>query len=138
MNEDEIILQTTDDDAIDKSDATQETQASPVLDDQQLENNELPQDKIGEMLDALGVTPSIAATARAIIEPLQNGGTPSRSVVQLIVQAINHDEDVKNAEAAGYLRGRNEKIEAATAACNDKEPQPVNFPVYRRRSFWDI
>ena len=94
--------------------------------------------EIDEILDSMGVSESIATSTRAILEPFENGGAPSKSIVKLIVQALNHDEEMKNAEAAGYIRGRNETIEMATKPNNEKDSQPVNFPVYRRRSFWDM
>ena len=80
---------------------------------------------------------SIANSAKAIIDSIEPGKTPSESFVKLIVGALNHDEDLKNAEAAGYLKGRNEVIEAANKLAEEQTPKPVNFPVYRRRSFWD-
>ena len=92
---------------------------------------------IDEILNSMGASNSIATSTRAILHQLRNGDKPSKSIVKLIVQALNRDEDIKNAEAAGYLRGRNEKIEMATKPA-EKDTQPVNFPVYRRRSFWDM
>ena len=57
-----------------------------------------------------------------------------------LIRGITHDEDVSNADAAGYLRGRNEKIEAVMhpQPQDDEEQQatPV-FPRYCRRSIWD-
>ena len=45
-----------------------------------------------------------------------------------------------NADAQGYLRGRNEHIEATTvgdlAPESETEREPV-FPIYNRRSVWD-
>lgn len=32
--------------------------------------------------------------------------------VKILLEAANHDTDVQNADAAGYLRGRNAAIEA--------------------------
>ena len=48
-------------------------------------------------------------------------------------------ELIRNAEAEGYLRGRNEKIEATQHFDhNDEpEPEPVRFPTFARRSVWD-
>ncbi len=56
------------------------------------------------------------------------------------------DDEVKNADAAGYLRGRNEKIELITrpldpvASDDDSLPdaEPSHFPRYARRSVWDL
>lgn len=46
-------------------------------------------------------------------------------------------ELLRNAEAEGYLRGRNEKIEATQHFDRDEEPEPAPFPTYARRSVWD-
>lgn len=94
-------------------------------------------DEVGEILERLGVSDSVAASTRALLDTVKGGKAPGENFVKLIVSALSHDEDIKNAEAAGYLRGRNEVIEAATKADNDQEPTPVNFPIYRKRSFWD-
>lgn len=94
-------------------------------------------DDVAQILHKLGVSESTAITARAIIDSVEKGKKPGESFVRLIVNAINHDEDIKNAEAEGYRRGRNEEIEAASKLTDDQQPTPVNFPVYRRRSFWD-
>lgn len=93
--------------------------------------------EVDTVLERLGVSPSIATSARAIIGSLKSGTPPGEDVVKLIVAALSHDEDVKNAEAQGYLRGRNEVIEASSKLDDPQEPQPVNFPIYRKRSFWD-
>jgi len=65
----------------------------------------------------------------------------SDELLATLVMGITHDDDVQNADAAGYLRGRNEKIEAVL------HPQPQDddaqaqatpvFPRYCRRSIWD-
>lgn len=100
--------------------------------------NEQPQrSKWHDILSRLQVSDATAASARAILEPLERGADPGEGLVKLIVSALTHDEDVKNAEAAGYLRGRNETIEIAAEQCDNTSPTPVNFPVYRKRSFWD-
>lgn len=92
---------------------------------------------INEILGKLGVSDAVATSAKAILDPVTNGNLLTQGLVELVVKALSHDEDVKNAEAAGYLRGRNETIEVASKLDNDNEPVPVNFPVYRKRSFWD-
>ena len=63
------------------------------------------------------------------------------------LEALGLDEEMtakvqellKNAETEGYLRGRNEKIEATQHfdVVPDEEPQPAPFPTYCRRSVWD-
>lgn len=97
--------------------------------------NEVP--RISDIIDSMNLSDSIATSAKAILEPLEKGAAPGENMVKLVVNALNHDEDVKNAETAGYLRGRNEVIDEASKACDEREPQPVNFPIYRKRSFWD-
>ena len=94
-------------------------------------------DVVDVILERLGVSESIATSARAILETIEKGKAPGENFVKLIVNALSHDEDIKNAETAGYLRGRNEAIEAATTVNDDQQPTPVNFPIYRKRSFWD-
>ena len=93
--------------------------------------------QVERILTALGVSESIQASARAILEPIEKGVAPGESIVRLVVNALRHDEDVKNAEAEGYLRGRNEVIDAASKTRDQQGPQPVNFPIYRKTSFWE-
>lgn len=129
MEPDDKILQITGE-AQDEASAPQE-QETVVAEQPQL------RDEVGEILEQLGVSDSVAASTRALLDTIKDGKAPGENFVKLIVSALSHDEDIKNAEAAGYLRGRNEVIEAATMADNDQEPTPVNFPIYRKRSFWD-
>ena len=71
-------------------------------------------------------------------------GIPSEGIsddlLATLARGISHDEDVQNADAAGYLRGRNEKIEAVLHpqpdAGDESQTTPV-FPRYCRRSIWD-
>lgn len=116
-----------------------ESDTSPVTtgNEQREPQAEAMQSSLDDIIGDMNISGSVAATAKAILEPLEKGTAPSKSIVELIVKALNHDEDVKNADAAGYLRGRNETIEAATRAIEEQEPQPITFPVYRKRSFWD-
>ena len=93
--------------------------------------------QVERILTALGVSESVQASARAILEPIEKGVAPGESIVRLVVNALRHDEDVKNAEAEGYLRGRNEVIDAAIKTRDQQGPQPVNFPIYRKTSFWE-
>ena len=126
----------TDDNILQGTDEAQEVPSAP----QEQENDELqpqPRDEVGEILKQLGVSDNIATSARALLDTIKDGKAPGENFVKLIVNALNHDEDIKNAEAAGYLRGRNEVIEMASTVDNDQEPTPVNFPIYRKRSFWD-
>lgn len=101
------------------------------------EQQKNPVSQVDKILTALGVSENIQASAKAILEPIEKGVAPGESIVRLVVNALRHDEDVKNAEAEGYLRGRNEVIDAASKACDQQGPQPLNFPIYRKSSFWD-
>ena len=73
-------------------------------------------------------------------------GIPSEGIsddlLATLARGISHDEDVQNADAAGYLRGRNEKIEAVLhPEPQDEEETPTTatpvFPRYCRRSIWE-
>lgn len=64
----------------------------------------------------------------------------STTLLTTLARGIAHDTDVQNAEAAGYLRGRNEKIEAVLHPEPEEEESPQAtpvFPRYCRRSIWD-
>ena len=128
MNDKDNTLQTSDEL---QSDETQQEQSSMTTTPQ-----EQP-DEVTAILERLGVSESTATSARTIIDSIEVGKTPGENFVKLIVNALNHDEDMRNAEAAGYLRGRNETIEAASNLQDEQTPKPVNFPIYRKRSFWD-
>lgn len=122
--------------------APQEEQPVEPLEEKQQEPNQEPQqeterDEVAKILERLGVSESIATSARAILDTIEAGKAPGENFVKLIVNALNHDDDIKNAEAAGYLRGRNEAIDQAISLNDDQQPKPVNFPIYRKRSFWD-
>lgn len=94
-------------------------------------------DDVQHLLQELGVSESIATSARVIVQSLREGSASNESIVKLVVQSLRHDEDLKNAETQGYLRGRNEVIAAASTPPDDKSPRPLNFPIYNKRSFWD-
>ena len=73
-------------------------------------------------------------------------GIPSEGIsddlLATLARGISHDEDVQNADAAGYLRGRNEKIEVVLhPEPQDEEEGPATatpvFPRYCRRSIWE-
>ena len=64
----------------------------------------------------------------------------SPELLSTLARGITHDEDVQNADAAGYLRGRNEKIETVLhpqPQDEDEPPATPVFPRYCRRSIWD-
>ncbi len=63
-------------------------------------------------------------------------------VASLVMEII--DEQVKNADIAGYRRGRNEKIELLTRPLDpvteadlESDAATPHFPRYTRRSVWD-
>lgn len=79
-------------------------------------------------------------TATAIVAMLDRMGAASVTTedVEFLAKAFSCDEDLKNADAAGYLRGRNENIEATHNFPNsDGQTSEATFPRYARRSIWD-
>ncbi len=66
--------------------------------------------------------------------------TASDDLLDTLARGICHDEDVNNADAAGYLRGRNEKNDAVMRPEPQEDDEsratPV-FPQYCRHSIWD-
>lgn len=80
---------------------------------------------------------SIHSQVDNIIQQIRTGEV-SDDARQILSQGITHDDDVRNAETEGYLRGRNEKIETATSVPKeDTATEPAAFPRYHRRSVWD-
>ena len=81
-------------------------------------------------------------TTQRLTQLTQGIGTDGLSddLLTTLARGITHDEDVQNADATGYLRGRNEKIEAVLHPQpqdeDEAEATPV-FPRYCRRSIWD-
>lgn len=63
-------------------------------------------------------------------------------MLDTLARGVTHATDVQNADAAGYLRGRNEKIEAVLQPEPEDDDQIVQatpvFPRYCRRSIWDV
>ncbi len=135
MNTAKIIEENTTDEAQQEPalepEAPAAEQQAPVVEE------EPHPDDVQALLQELGVSESIATSARVIVQSLREGNATSESIVKLVVQALRHDEDLKNAETQGYLRGRNEVIAAASTPPDDKSPRPLNFPIYTKRSFWD-
>lgn len=72
-----------------------------------------------------------------LLEPVAKGEVDEQ-IVTMLAQALNRDEDLKNADAAGYVRGKNEKIDIVNHFDGgEAETRPVNFPLYNKRGFWD-
>ena len=105
--------------------AAQEPAASPTLADRTA---------------ALGLDASTAQRLCQLVEGMDQEAITD-DVITTLARGITHDDDVQNADAAGYLRGRNEKIEAVLQPEPDQEPEepePMpSFPRYCRRSIWD-
>lgn len=86
---------------------------------------------------ATAESPTTQERVDALISQIRTGEVGT-DAIQILSKGINHDEDVKNAETEGYLRGRNEKIAATTGVTEeDAEVKPATFPRYHRRSVWD-
>lgn len=94
---------------------------------------------LAERIATMGMDEPMSQRLVQLTEGLDDDAATDE-LLSTIARGIAHDDDVKNADAAGYLRGRNEKIEAVLhpQADDDEQPQatPV-FPRYCRRSVWD-
>lgn len=109
---------------IEESQAVSDKPAVPTLGDRIAEMglDEHTSSRLGELTDGL------------------DSNCISPELLSTLARGITHDEDVQNADAAGYLRGRNEKIETVMHPQPQDEDEaqatPV-FPRYCRRSIWD-
>ena len=86
-----------------------------------------------------GMSAAAAQQVQRILQPVARGEV-SDGVIGMIAQALSRDEDLKNADAEGYRRGRNEKIDLLTrpmSVLDEPETQPAQFPRYARHSIWD-
>ncbi|MBR5171084.1 MAG: hypothetical protein IKW85_11025 [Muribaculaceae bacterium] len=103
------------------------------------ESNQAASPTLDDMIARLGLDEQATGQLRSLTQGL-DAEHVSPDLLQTLARGVTHDNDVENAEAAGYLRGRNEKIEAVLHP--DPEP-PVEtettpvFPRYCRRSIWD-
>ena len=94
-----------------------------------------------EMIAALKLDDAAASQLAELTSGLSDDSLTADLLVTL-ARGITHDNDVQNADAAGYLRGRNEKIEAVMHpdpdddGSGERDASPV-FPRYCRRSIWD-
>lgn len=80
-----------------------------------------------------------AKEVKQLLEPMGEVGV-TEELVRALATAVNHEEEVSNAEATGYLRGRNENIEAEchfSVEKNEQDLAEISFPRYVRRSVWD-
>ena len=95
--------------------------------------------EIAEKIGALGLDEAVNDQLVQLTQGMEpEHVTPD--LLRTLAHGITHDEDVQNADAAGYLRGRNEKIEAVLhpqpEVGDESQTTPV-FPRYCRRSIWD-
>ena len=68
-------------------------------------------------------------------------GEVSETAIRTILAGVTHDDDVRNADGEGYLRGRNEKIEIENRFDSNAESRAERnsvMPRFARRSIWDI
>ena len=94
---------------------------------------------LADRIAPLGLDEEAAARLRQLTEGLETDHV-SPTLLDTLARGVTHDTDVQNADATGYLRGRNEKIEAVLHP-EPEEPQATEstpvFPRYCRRSIWD-
>ena len=93
---------------------------------------------LADRIAAMDLDENAAKQLQQLTQNLDNA-IVSHELLSTLAQGLTHDTDVQNADAAGYLRGRNEKIEAVLHPEPEEEPAqsvPV-FPRYCRRSIWD-
>ena len=94
---------------------------------------------LAEQISALQVDDNTARRLQEIAAELGLDTLPTE-VLSTLARGITHDDDMHNADAAGYLRGRNENIEAVMHRQPhdqvEAQATPI-FPRYNRRSIWD-
>lgn len=113
----------------------------PNEEPQEMQEQEPPASPtLAERINALGLDEETNRRLTALTDGMA-GAAASDDLLATLVRGITHDADVENADAEGYLRGRNEKIETVLpperdAMGDEPESTPV-FPQYCRRSIWD-
>lgn len=95
--------------------------------------------EIAEKIGALGLDEATGERLSQLAREL-DAARVTPELITTLAHGLTHDEDVQNADAAGYLRGRNEHIEAVLSptpeGADEAQATPV-FPRYCRRSIWD-
>lgn len=93
---------------------------------------------IEEKAARLSIDATTLAAVKQLLEPVEPTAVTDE-LLQALAQAVHRDEDVSNAEATGYLRGRNENIakECGMTPELDDVTLEATFPRYVRRSVWD-
>lgn len=94
---------------------------------------------LAERVAAMGLDDE---ASQRLVQLTEDIGTErlSDDLLATLARGISHDDDVQNADATGYLRGRNEKIEAVLhpqTLVEDEAPTTPVFPRYCRRSIWE-
>lgn len=109
---------------------------APQVETQQEEQDTSP--TLADRIAALGLEEPIADQLTQLTEGI-DGEAMTSDLLATLARGLTHDNDVQNADAAGYLRGRNEKIEAVLHPQPEEETPPATpvFPRYCRRSIWD-
>ena len=97
------------------------------------------------LLLAMGLfAPAMAAEANLFAQDMMGEivrGEVSAATIRTILAGVTHDDDVRNADGEGYLRGRNEKIEFENRFDQSAEARAERnsvTPRFARRSIWDI
>ena len=110
----------------------------PFRTSEEPEQTTAPSPTLAERIAAMNLDEPMAQRLTSLTKHLDNEAATDELLTTLM-HGITHDEDVNNADAAGYLRGRNEKIEAVMhpQPQDDEQATTPVFPRYCRRSIWD-
>ncbi|MBE6315798.1 MAG: hypothetical protein E7078_04035 [Bacteroidales bacterium] len=98
-----------------------------------------PSPTLADRVAAMGLDDEASQRLVQLTEGIGNDQL-SDDLLAILARGIRHDDDVQNADATGYLRGRNEKIEAVLhpqSLVEDEAPATPVFPRYCRRSIWE-
>ena len=94
---------------------------------------------LADRIAAIGLDEEASDRLRQLTQDL-DAESVSTDLLATLARGITHDTDVKNADAEGFLRGRNEKIETVLHQRPDDDDEPETtpvFPRYCRRSVWE-
>ncbi len=98
-----------------------------------------PSPTLADRVAAMGLDDEASLRLVQLTEGIGNDRL-SDDLLAILARGISHDDDVQNADATGYLRGRNEKIEAVLhpqSLVEEEAPATPVFPRYCRRSIWE-
>lgn len=94
---------------------------------------------LADRIAALGLDEETSSQLTRLTQGIGEDNTTD-DLLATLARGITHDVDVQNADAEGYLRGRNEKIESVLPPDPDPQDEHLStpvFPRYCRRSIWD-